>query len=102
LGDKKTKGSKPTFIEIMRIQLNIRKKLLAPTYSMKNLASSVGDPGCLSRILIFINSRILDLGSQIQQQQKGKRKFFCLTSFEATNFTKLKIILFLNRYRQIF
>jgi hypothetical protein len=85
----KSKGSKSRLIEIMRIQLNIRKKLLG-TYSMKNLASSVGDQGCLSRMLIFINSRILDLGSQIQQQQKGKGKF------------KFKFILLFEHVQKIF
>jgi hypothetical protein len=52
---------------------------------------SVADPGCLSRILIFTHS-----GSRIQKQQqkRGVKKICCQTFFVATNFTKLKIILF--------
>jgi hypothetical protein len=44
----------------------------------------------------FYPSRIPDLGSWIQKQQQktGVNKFFCQTIFVATNFTKLKIILF--------
>ncbi len=57
---------------------------------MKILASSVGDPGCLSRILIYINSRILDLGSQIKQQQKGKGKFFLPHLFWSHKFQKIE------------
>jgi hypothetical protein len=54
--------------------------------------SSVADQGWLSRILIFTHS-----GSRIQkQQQKRGEKFFVKPLFVATNFTKLKIILFFN------
>ncbi len=44
-----------------------------------------------SRILIFTHS-----GSQIQKQQqkRGVKKISCQTFYVATNFTKLKIILF--------
>jgi hypothetical protein len=75
------------------------------------ISSSVADPGCLSRtrILIFTRSgsRILDTGSRIpdlgsripdlgqqQQQKRGVIKFVVKPFFVATNFTKLKIILF--------
>jgi hypothetical protein len=46
----------------------------------------------------FYPSRIPDLGSRIQKQQKkerGEKKFVVIPFFVATNFTKLKIILFL-------
>jgi hypothetical protein len=47
----------------------------------------VAEPGCLSRILIFIHPE-----SQIrQQQQKRRGKKFVLPFFVATNITKLKI-----------
>jgi hypothetical protein len=62
-------------------------------------ASVVADPEFLSRILIFSppESRIQDLRYRIQQQKKGKNvlRYF----FVGINFTKLKIILFLNKYR---
>jgi hypothetical protein len=49
-----------------------------------------------SRVLIFINP-----GTRIPQQQKRSEKnFVVLPLFEATNFTKLITILFLNRYRK--
>ncbi len=40
--------------------------------------TSVADPGCLSRILIFIypGSRILDPGSRIQKQEQKRGKNF--------------------------
>ncbi len=51
-----------------------------------------------SRILIYFK-----LGSRIQQQQQQRRGKICHPSFfVATNITKLKIILFLNRLRQKF
>jgi hypothetical protein len=72
--------------------------------------SSVADPGCLSRILdpgsripdpgsriSDPGFRIPDLGSRIQKQQQKrgvKKKFVVKPFFVATNFTKLKIILF--------
>jgi hypothetical protein len=53
--------------------------------------ASVADPGCLSRILIFVHP-----GSRIQKQQQrgGGKIFLTFLFFVATNFTKLKIILF--------
>jgi hypothetical protein len=39
---------------------------------------------------------------RIQQQNKRGGKFVVLTFYGATNFTKLKIILFLRRYRKKF
>ncbi len=61
--------------------------------------ASVADPGCLSRIVFFIDS-----WSRIQQQQQNRRrkKISCHSLFVATNFTKFKIILFLNKYRNFF
>jgi hypothetical protein len=49
----------------------------------------------------FYPSRIAHLGFRIQQQQQKRRgeKSVVLPFFVVTNFTKLKIILFLNRYR---
>ncbi len=65
---------------------------------------SVADPGCLSRILDpdFYPSRIPDLGSRIQKQQqkRGMKKLDVIPFFVATNFTKLKIILFLKCWRK--
>ncbi len=52
--------------------------------------SSVADPGCLSRISVF-RSR----DPTIKTKEKGK-KFVFLHFFVVTNFTTLKIILFLN------
>jgi hypothetical protein len=55
--------------------------------------SSVADPGCLSRILIFTHP---GSGIQRQQQKRGVKKTFVVIPFYvATNFTKLKIILVL-------
>jgi hypothetical protein len=36
------------------------------------VTNSVADPGCLSWILIFTQSRIPDLGSWIQKQQQKR------------------------------
>jgi hypothetical protein len=65
--------------------------------------TSVADPGYLSRILIFTHSgsRISDPGSRIPDpktatKERGEKKISCQTFFVATNFTKLKIILFFN------
>jgi hypothetical protein len=53
-----------------------------------------------SQILIFTHpgTRIPDLGSRIQKQQqkRGVKKIVVIPFFVAKNFTKLKIILFLN------
>ncbi len=59
------------------------------------VTSSVGDPVCLSWILIFIHP-----GSN-QGNKRGGEKNWCPTFFAATNITKLKTILFLNRYSVI-
>ncbi len=55
------------------------------------VTSSVADPGCLSRILIFIPPE-----SRIQQQHQKRRgeKFVVLPFFVATNITKLKNLVF--------
>jgi hypothetical protein len=62
------------------------------------LGTSAADPGCLSRILIFIRPgyRISDPGSNSSNKREGGNKICCPTFFVATNTTKLKIILFLN------
>ncbi len=62
--------------------------LVSATF-MYLVTRSVADPGCLSRILIFIHS-----GSRIriQQRKRGKK---IVPFYVATNFTKLKIILVL-------
>jgi hypothetical protein len=56
------------------------------------ILSSVADPGCLSRILIFTHpgSRISDPGSRIQKQQQktGVKIFFCQTIFCSHKFHK--------------
>jgi hypothetical protein len=78
--------------------------------------SSVADPGCLSRILIFTHpgsriadpgSRIPDLGSRISDpgsripdpktatKERGEKKFDVIPFYVARNFTKLYIILVL-------
>jgi hypothetical protein len=64
------------------------------------MRTSVADPGCLSRILIFTHpgSRIPDPGSRIQKQQQkrgSEKKLVVILFFVATNFTKFNIILFL-------
>jgi hypothetical protein len=57
--------------------------------------SSVSDPGCLSRIPDpdFYPSRITD--PKTATKERGETKFVGIPFFVATNFTKLKIILFL-------
>jgi hypothetical protein len=62
-----------------------------------------------SRILIFTHpgSRIPDLGSRIPDpktatKERGEKNFFVKHFFAATNFTKCKIILFLNCSRKKF
>ncbi len=71
--------------------MKVRTPKLTPLYH------SVADPGCLSWILIFTHS-----GSRIQKQQqkRGGEKKFVILLFVATNFTKLKIILFLKCWRK--
>jgi hypothetical protein len=59
------------------------------------LCSSVADPGCLFRIPDpdFYPSRIPDPKTAIKE--RGEKKFVVIPFFVAINFTKLKIILFL-------
>jgi hypothetical protein len=56
---------------------------------------SVADPVCLSRILIFTHpgSRIPD--PKTATKERGEKKLVVIPFFVASNFTKLKIILFL-------
>jgi hypothetical protein len=51
---------------------------------------SVEDPGCLSRIS----------DPKTATKERGEKKFVVIPFFVATNFTKLKIILFLKCYRK--
>jgi hypothetical protein len=57
-------------------------------------ASSIADPGCLSRILIFIPdpdfypARIMDLGSQKRNKRVVKKKNCCHTFFCSHKFHK--------------
>ncbi len=66
--------------------------------------SSVADPGCLFRILIFIQPDP-DVGSRIpvqkQQQKRGVKKICFHTFLCNQNFTKLKIILVLKCWEKI-
>jgi hypothetical protein len=66
-----------------------------------DLGSPISDPG--SRIL-GLGSWVSDLGSRFSDPTttKKRRKFFVvvLPAFVIMNFTKFKIILFLNRYRE--
>ncbi len=57
-----------------------------------------------SRILIFTHpgSRISDPGSKNMYKREGEKIFFVKHFFVATNFTKCKIILFLNCSRKEF
>jgi hypothetical protein len=57
--------------------------------------SSVADPGCLSRILIFVHpgSRIPNPGSKNSNKREGWKKYYLFyLFFVATNITKFKII----------
>jgi hypothetical protein len=62
----------------------------------------VADPGCLSRIPVpdFYPSRIPN--PKTATKERGEKKNFCQIFFVATNFTKCKIILFLNCSRKKF
>jgi hypothetical protein len=57
-----------------------------------------------SRILIFTHpgSRISDPGSKYSNKREGWKKFFVITFYAATNFTKLQIILVLDCWRKKF
>jgi hypothetical protein len=55
------------------------------------LVNSVADPGCLS---------IPDPGSNNSNKRGGENFYLLSVLFVAANFTKLKTILFLNRYRK--
>jgi hypothetical protein len=68
----------------------------------RNINTNVADPGCLSRIPDpdFYPTRIPDLGSRIPDpktatKERSGKKFVVIPFFVATNFTKLRIILFL-------
>jgi hypothetical protein len=65
---------------------------------------TVADPRYLSRIPIFIRpgSQILDPGSNNKNKKKRGKEHCWLSFLLAKNFTKLKIIFILNRYRKKF
>jgi hypothetical protein len=71
-----------------------------------NTFSSFAAAGYLSRILIFSHPGSQKPGSQISDlttaTKKRRKKLVVLRVFVAINSTKVKIILFLNRYRKIF
>ncbi len=56
-----------------------------------------GSGMCLSPIRIF---PIPDIESSNKKKEEERGKICCFTGTVATNFTKFKIILFLNRYRK--
>jgi hypothetical protein len=58
---------------------------------------SVADPGCLSWILILTHP-----GSINSYKREGRKKLVVIYLYVATNFTKCKIILFLNCRRKKF
>jgi hypothetical protein len=67
--------------------------------------SSVADPGCLSRILIFTHpgSRISDIPDpNTATKERGEKISVVISLYEATNFTKLGIILALKCCRKKF
>ena len=92
-------GKSVTIESVMLLRMGI-------IFARSGFAYSVADPGCLSRISDpdFYPSRIPDLGSRIQKQlqKRGVKKNFIKHFFVATNFTKCKIILFLNCSRKKF
>jgi hypothetical protein len=61
---------------------------------------SVADPGCLSRILIFIHPRSWISDPKITTKERDEKKFVAIPFCVATNFKKLKIILFLKCRRK--
>ncbi len=58
------------------------------------------DPGCLSRILIFVHPGSRTLDPKTATKEKGGKIVF-FTFFSCHKYHKLKIILFLNRRRKI-
>ncbi len=62
---------------------------------------SVADTGCLSRILIFFPSRILDRTTTKKDEGWGDQLFVVLPCFVDITFTKSKVILFLTGTEQI-
>ncbi len=63
----------------------------------------IQDPDFYPSRIPDLGSRISDLGSRIQKQQenRGVKKICCHTFFVAINFTKFKIILFLECWKKI-
>ncbi len=67
-----------------------------------SVATSVADPGCLSRIPDpdFYPFRIPD--PKTASKERGEKKLFVIPFFVTTNFTKLNIIKFLKYLRKNF
>jgi hypothetical protein len=61
----------------------------------ESFMTSVADPGCLSRILIFTHSESRISDQKTVTKERVDKKLVVIPFFGATNFTKLKIILFL-------
>jgi hypothetical protein len=58
--------------------------------------TSVADPACLSRILIFVPTGSLIPDPKTATKERGEKKLVVLPFFVATKITEFKIILFLN------
>ncbi len=98
----------PNWIRIQSgewIRIRSRCSLRGPTWTMGDdftstltktakmtHKSSVADPGCLSRILIFYPSRIPD--PKTTMKDRGEKKFVFLPFFGAINLTKLNYFIF--------
>jgi hypothetical protein len=80
-----------------RIRIRIHPKM-SWIRSTDNRIFSVADPGCSSRIPDFYPSRIPD--PKTGTKERGEKFFFVKHFFVDTNFTKCKIILFLNCSRK--
>ncbi len=73
-------GAEKSPLFFRRFRLNLKQL---------TVASSVADPWCLSRILIFTHpgSRISGPGSKNSSKREGWKKFVVIPFFVATNFT---------------
>jgi hypothetical protein len=69
---------------MVKLQSNVRAKAPSP---FQYILSSVADPGCLSRILIFYSSWIPD--PKTSTKERGEKKFDVIPFFVGTNFTIL-------------
>ena len=71
---------------------NIQLPFFATLERLSTPATSVADPGCLSRIP----------DPKTAKKERGEKKFVVIPFYVATNFTKLQIISVLNLWRKIF